>query len=98
MRAVKDSTIVSRAGGLDAARLSGRETVVLSADLDNYYGLNRVASRVWELAETPCTVASICDTLVAEFEVDAETCRSQVSALIEELVEEALFIVHPKAS
>ncbi len=96
MTTVSPSAIVSRSSTLEAARLSPRETVVLSADLDNYYGLNRVASRVWELAETPRSVQSICEALVEEFEVEAETCRVQVTALIEELVAEALFVVHER--
>jgi hypothetical protein len=87
------NTTVRRVAGLRAARLDDHETVVLSPDLQHYFGLNGVASRVWELAATPRTVGSICGMLESEFDIDRATCEHEVTGLIENLVAESLFQV-----
>ena len=66
------------------------DTILLGADMQNYFGLNSVATRVWELAELPRSVGDICDSLVEEFEVDRVTCESEVIALIGEFLENSL--------
>ena len=82
--------IIQREGHLAKGLGYEGETVVLGADMQNYFGLNSVATRVWELAESPKSVGDICDVLVEEFEVEAATCESEVVALIGELLENSL--------
>lgn len=50
------------------------EVVMLSLKTGEYYALNSVASRIWELIEERKTVNEITDQLEGEFEVDHETC------------------------
>ncbi len=65
----------------------GEELVMMSAASGNYIGLSPVAARVWELLETPQSIESLCGALVAEYEVDPETCRAEVDAFLAKLVE-----------
>jgi hypothetical protein len=81
---------VVRGEGCVGAELSADETVVLGADLENYFGLNSVASRVWQLVETPMTVDAICSVLMDEFEVDRATCEAEVLDLVNRLAYESL--------
>lgn len=83
-------TIVVRGPRHRWTRLGNDETLILDADLRHYFGLNSVASRVWDMVETPVTVGEICASLLAEFEVDALTCEAEVSALIGELLDNGL--------
>ena len=48
----------------------------------NYIGLSSVGARIWELIETPQTIESLCDRLVAEYEVDPATCRAEVNTFL----------------
>lgn len=89
-------TVVRSEGCLDA-ELSPKETVVLGADLEHYFGLNSVAARVWQLVETPVTVSAICSVLLTEFEVDRPTCEAQVLELIGRLAQESLVKVSDEA-
>ncbi|MGH6838668.1 MAG: PqqD family peptide modification chaperone [Methylocella sp.] len=80
-------TIVSRAGETLYARAGADEAVMMSVAAGRYYGLNAVASRIWELLERPMTVASLCARLCEEFEVNAKTCEAEVLNFVNELIE-----------
>jgi hypothetical protein len=59
------------------------EAVILSLKDGTYYGLNPVAARVWELLQEPRTVSEIRDTLLEEYQVDAERCTRELLELLE---------------
>ena len=66
------------------------EIVALHVDKGQCYGMNAVASRVWALLAEPTSPEEICARLSDEFDVDAETCRTDVNALLADLQSEGL--------
>lgn len=78
--------MIERNGDWLAAKV-GSELVMMSAAKGNYIGLSAVGARIWELIETPHSVDQLCDTLVAEYEVEPATCRSEVDAFLAKLAE-----------
>jgi hypothetical protein len=66
------------------------EIVMLAPDQGAYFGLNEVGTRVWELLDRPRSIDEVCAVLRDEFQVDAETCQSEVVALLEQLREAEL--------
>ncbi len=66
------------------------EIVMMSIEQGEYYGINAVGSRIWELLEQPRTAAGLCDILLEEYDVPAEECRRDVLAFIEQLFEKKL--------
>ena len=65
-----------------------------------YFGLNAVASRVWELLPPALgTVDDLCTTLAREHpDVAPETIRSDVAELLEHLIANALVVPAPLPS
>lgn len=63
------------------------EKVMMSVEKGQYYGLDPVGSRVWELIEKPVKVTELIDALILKYEVDRETCERDVLAFLEELHE-----------
>ena len=63
----------------------GDETVMLDVEKGYYYGLDPVATRVWDLAAEPIVVTTLCERLTAEFDVDLATCTQDVLAFLESL-------------
>jgi hypothetical protein len=61
------------------------DTVMFSAKHGAYFGLDEVGTRIWDLLEQPRSLEDVCATLCSEFDVDAATCRRDVSALVEEM-------------
>lgn len=62
------------------------ETVMMSVEKGQYFGLNPVASRIWEVLAEPIQVSALCDQLRKEFDVDLETCRQDVLDLLQKLL------------
>ena len=50
------------------------EVVMLSLKNGEYYALNSVASRIWEIIKDRRAVKEILEILMEEFEVDKATC------------------------
>lgn len=51
----------------------------------NYYSLDEVGCRIWELCDGTRTVDQIVDTLAAEYEAPEETLRQDAVELLEHL-------------
>jgi coenzyme PQQ synthesis protein D (PqqD) len=83
------TTLVVRNPGLVEAEID-QEVVTLNIDTGNCYGLNSVGSRIWSLLASPIRGADVCAHLVQEFQVQQNTCESQVLELLEELRAEGL--------
>jgi hypothetical protein len=61
------------------------EAVILSLRNGEYYGLDEVGARIWSLIQQPRTVASIRNTILAEFEVEKEQCEPDLLSFLEDL-------------
>lgn len=78
-----------RSGAPLTAEVDG-ELVMLDPRTSNYFGLDGVGHRIWELLEEPTTVDAMVSKLVSEYEVEPDRCTSEVAALVDELVEVGL--------
>ena len=68
------------------------EVVMMSIKTGEYYGLNSVASRIWELLEHPHTFEELIGKLALEFDIDEGICRKDVHAFLSQLAENQLII------
>ena len=87
-----DNDILRRNPELLSSRID-TETIMMSMHDGNYYGLNEVAGRIWEILEKEMTFSELTHRLLTEFEVDEVTCRSDVSGFLIKLEEKKLIIV-----
>lgn len=63
------------------------ETVMMSLERGEYFGIGGVGTRIWDLLAQPVSIDEICRIIGDEYEVDAATCRRDVAAFLEQLVE-----------
>lgn len=89
----KDS-LLRRMPGLLESPLDG-ELVMLNIERGNYYGLNGVAKRIWELLDQPRSFRQLCETLQTEFDVATEQCESDVLVFLQDLIKEGIVQVLP---
>ena len=66
------------------------ETVILQQEAGEYYGLNEVATFIWELLEEPRMVSEICEAVTREYDVTYERCEVDVTMILTELAEKEL--------
>ncbi len=72
-----------------------RESVLLNLDAEVYYGLDEVGTRMWQLLIASQNIENAYEQLVAEFDVQAETLRQDLSELLEQLAENNLLRIRP---
>ena len=78
-------TVVCATANQVSARVDD-ELVVLDLDGALYYSLDPVGARIFELLQQPTRLDAVQAAIVAEFEVDTETARTDLLALVNELV------------
>jgi len=56
------------------------------------YGLNRMATRIWQIIQTPSSADEIADVLTVQFDVDRATCIAETMALLSDMFESGLIV------
>lgn len=78
------NTIIVRKNDLPTADIDG-EIGMMHIEKGQYYSLDAVGTRIWDLLEKPQAIKDVIPTLQEEYEVDDETCQAHVLELIGEL-------------
>ena len=78
------TTTVARSNELLGAK-AGDEIVMLGLEQGEYFGLDPIGSRIWELLEQPMTVAELCQQLVELYAADTEECQQDTLDFLQEL-------------
>lgn len=69
------------------------ETIMMSIENGEYYGINPVGSQIWEQIKTPRKVADICKIMCREFNVEPEQCRRDVVNFLNQMVEKGIIAI-----
>jgi coenzyme PQQ biosynthesis protein PqqD len=79
----RDRVLVQRAAG---------KHVLLNLDDGQYYALDEVSGRIWELCDGEHSVEAVVAALCQDFDAPAETVEADVVAFVGEMVEEKLLL------
>ncbi|HEX6975012.1 MAG TPA: PqqD family peptide modification chaperone [Vicinamibacterales bacterium] len=71
------------------------EAVLLNLDSGQYFGLNAVGTRIWQLLAEAKRPQPIIDALLAEYEVSHAELESDVLALLGQLADRGLIAAVP---
>jgi hypothetical protein len=91
-KTVSARSVVVLAKNQVSSQLEG-ETVILNLTSGVYYSLDSVGTRIWNLMGEPRTVKGIQDTLLAQYEIEADRCERELLALLQQLAVEGLIEV-----
>ena len=61
------------------------ETVLLDLDSENYFGLDEVGTRIWQLIKETNDLAAIYQTLLTEYDVSEERLQHDLDTLLGEI-------------
>ena len=75
-----------------SSELAG-EVVILNLKAGVYHGLERTGARVWQLVQQPRRVAEIRDALVAEYDVEPQTCERDLLRFLADMADHGLLDV-----
>jgi hypothetical protein len=63
------------------------ELVMIHAETGRFFALKDTGLRIWELLDSEPDLNRIGDELARQYDIDDETCRSQVRSFADQLVE-----------
>jgi hypothetical protein len=92
---LRDS-IVKVAGEQVSCDLAG-EAVILHLKSGEYFGLNEVGARIWNLIQEPKTVGAVLDAVLEEYDVALNQLEPDLLALLEEMANKELIEVEESA-
>ncbi len=76
-------------------RFLDRESVLLNLETEQYFGLDETGTRMWQLVTVSPNIDAAYEELLAEFDVEPELLRSNLTELLGQLVENGLLQVLP---
>jgi hypothetical protein len=82
-------TVVRRNPDIVATEAGG-ELLMMDINSDKYYGLNEVASFIWERLAEPHSVSAVCDAIHEAFDVDKTICSQHALMFIEDMIKDGL--------
>jgi hypothetical protein len=82
MRVAASSDVVTR-------RLD-EELIMLDLASENYFGLDEVGARMWEVVSAAPNLQAAFDELLSEYDVDAERLHLDLEELVSQLLERGL--------
>ena len=90
-------SVVSSVPNVLSSDIDG-ETMIMSIENGNYYGLDDIASVIWKMMASPVRIAEIVEELLPRFEVEREKCERDVLHLIAGLAQQSIVRVDGDAA
>jgi Coenzyme PQQ synthesis protein D (PqqD) len=75
-----------------ACDLAG-EAVILHLKSGEYFGLNEVGARIWDLIQEPKTVGAVFETILQEYDVNPDQLEGDLLALLDQMAAKELIEV-----
>ena len=73
------------------------ETVLLDLESENYFGLDEVGTRIWQLIKETSDLQVIYNTLLEEYKVEEQRLQADLEALLGEISELGLITLQAAA-
>ncbi len=83
------SQTITRHSDMLSAEIGG-EAIMMSIEKGAYFGLNPVATRIWDLIEQPKSVAALIQTITDEYEVSTEQATDDVQVFVADMIERGI--------
>jgi len=96
-RVISDTTVVVASTEQFSCPL-GDDTVILDVNAGLYFSLDNVGAMVWQLIQQPRTVKDVRQAILDEFEVSADVCERDLTALLRDLAERRLIEIQDAAA
>ena len=89
---ITSNSIICQSRNQVSTEIDG-ETVLLSIDKGNYYGMNKVPTAIWSWLEQPMKVSDICKKVTEIYEVADDVCEKDVMKALSDLHHEGLISI-----
>ena len=76
-------------------RFLDQESVLLNLETERYFGLDAVGTRMWQVVTEASTVEAALARLVEEYDAPLDTLRTDLTNLLQHLVDNGLIAMQP---
>jgi hypothetical protein len=84
--ALNETTRIAREPSVLTAEVDG-ETVMMSIQEGQYFGLDDIGSDIWKRLEAPCSFAELVDGLARDYDAERDRIAADVRALLLRMAE-----------
>ncbi len=91
---IDKNAIIHKREDIVTAQLDGK-AVMMSVENGKYYGMDEIATAIWENIEKPISVIRLVHILTEEFDVSEEQCQTDVIVFLTKLRDENLIVANP---
>ncbi len=84
MTDLNPESVIHRVGEQVSTQVEDK-IVLLQLSSGKYYALNQVGALLWQHLEAPCSIQSLAEHVVAEYEVDYKVALHDALALLQKL-------------
>lgn len=92
MKKITPATIVVAAPDQLSTTVDG-QVIIAGLRKGNYYGLDSVGARVWQLVQTPVAAREVGRTIAEEYHVSPDRCEADLLELLEAMARQGLIEV-----
>jgi hypothetical protein len=92
MEKITLQTLIQRNPEMVTSNIDG-EIVMMSIENGEYYGLDEIGSRIWELLETPISADKLISCLLIEFDVEEVVCKTDTLDFLNDMFEKKLVFI-----
>lgn len=89
---ITDKTLIKRKADIVFSKMDN-EVVMLSIEKGEYYGLDEIGTRIWEVIEHEISFLSLIDLLKDEFDVAEDICKKDTMSFLAELNKKNLLLI-----
>ncbi len=90
---INTEQFIKRNPDMVASKMDG-ETVMMSLENSEYYGLNQIGSRIWDLIAEEVQISDLIEQLTEEYEVTYEACKNDVISFLDHLYGKGLVLLY----
>lgn len=83
------STKIMRDPDIIATDMDG-ETVMMSIEQGQYYGLSGIGPFLWGLLVDPRSIEQLCAQVLRKFDVDEATCQADIMSFVGDLLDKGV--------
>lgn len=69
------------------------EKIMMNIDNGEYYGLDKIASHIWELLDNEIVIDDLLRKLLEEYDTDYENCKTDVLEFVTTLINKNLVVI-----
>lgn len=86
MTTLNRSSLLVRSPDLIATNMDG-DTVMMSIERGEYYGLGGIGGFLWDLLEKPISIEALIQAVQSEYEVEEAQCESDILRFADQLLQ-----------